>query len=1502
MENKDLYVVGIGASAGGLDAIQQLFDNLPSDTGFTFVIVQHLSPDYKSLMPELLAKHTSMKIYTAEDNQTIKPNCIYLNPKSNNLLIKGRKLFLADKSPRPNLNLPIDIFFHTLGEEYKDRAVGVILSGTGSDGSRGIKTIKEAGGTLYVQDPVSAQFDGMPNSSIFTNLVDYILHPAQIAETLVKTESNRIKLSTEGDEVFKSNEIVFYKILDEIHQRYGIDFKQYKKNTLLRRLEKRMNISNVEKLYDYYIYLKNHKKELEKLKQDFLIGVTSFFRDVEAFEQMKNVVIPDICNRKEHDSEPIRVWVAGCSTGEEVFTLAILFDNYIKMKRLDVDFKIFATDIDEKALEQASVAQFAANDVREMLKEYVDTYFVQASKKKLAVINELREHIVFSQHDVLKDPPFIKMDLISCRNMLIYFENIAQRKVLMNFQFSLNLHGFLLLGNSESLGTQAKFFKVIDTKWKIFQNIFENKRLPMQDLEMRYPTCTKGKSRQLSIPRQVEFKFKENPENVFYKYIGQEFGPTMVFIDNHFNVLFVNGDITSRLSVKAGLFESNLLKMVNADMVPIIRRGIKKVTKENIDVIIKDVKNRVGEQEFCFDLGFKKLRDMDSINISVHGVSQVFIVYFSEDKAIDESRTVVLDNFGAGELSKQHIELMETELRETKIKLQNVVEELETSNEELQSSNEELMASNEELQSTNEELQSVNEELYSVNAELQEKNKELSLLNNDVNNLLNSTEIGTLFLDVDLRIRKFTPALKKHFNLQEEDIGRTISSFASSFTESDRKSIITDCKESLEHLTSIETEVWDELGKCYLRKISPFITYDKKIEGVVIAFVDISKHKDAETQLRQSEHKYRQLFNNQLSSIAVYEVIYDGNGNAIDLRYIDGNDKFAEFLHIPKKKFIGKKISEIRQGFIQNNRQLFERYVRVAETGKSESFEMHFKDSDTYHDIKVFSFEKGIGVTIADDITKRKTAENQLKYSDEILKKEKNFTDMLLGTSPNGIYIYDITKKKYIFVNKQCHDILGYNAEELQAMDKLEIGKLFHPEDIEAVVANVEKVASGHEGQSVEYRFKHKNGQWVWCYTINRAFEKDKDGNVVSVIGSIIDLSSRKAFETELKIAKQRAEVANIYKNQFLANMSHEIRTPINGIVGFADLLKEENLSQHEKEKYVQIIQNSSKQLLLLINDIIDISKIEAGELKLTKQPCRVAAMIENLKISYNELKKQKDKSHIKFVAKIPAEYYELVIETDPFRLKQVLSNLINNALKFSEEGKIEFGYEVKNDKIVFFVSDQGIGISKENIKLIFKRFEQLDNDDPGKNEGTGLGLSISKGIINLLGGKMYIESEEKKGSTFYVELPLNDLNMKIEHEEGDSKLQNGEHEALRGLIVLIAEDEDINMEYFKQIMQHLPCSVIYANNGQEAVKFYFDNPDIDIVLMDIKMPIMNGEDAAIKILSKYPDAKIISQTAYAMEADREKFLELGFVEHISKPINKEELIRKIIFCTKREV
>ena len=1347
-EKKQLFVVGIGASAGGLDAVQQLFDNLPDETGMAFVIVQHLSPDFKSLMPELLAKHTKMKIYTAKDQLEIQPNCIYLNERSKNLQIENNRLVLPEKASKGNLNLPIDIFFHSLGEEFMDFSYGIILSGTGTDGSRGIKTIKEAGGTIMVQEPATAQFDGMPNSAIATNLPDFILPPKQIAEKIIQLNNKRIDLVSDSQ---KSDdyEKVYDSILELIYKSTGVNFKKYKTNTLLRRLEKRMSIHNVETLKGYFDLLKNNEKEKITIYQEFLIGVTNFFRDEAAFKVIANKLLPSLFNVNKK-TKTLRIWVAGCSTGEEVYSLAILFQNYIALHKLKFDFKIFATDIDRKAIQIASTGIYPVNNIADIEKSLLEKYFMKAGDR-IQIVKAIREKIVFSYHDVTKDPPFIRMDMISCRNLLIYFNNNTQNKVLHNFQYALNKSGFLFLGSSESLGQISKHFDVIDSKWKIYQCNTENSRIGSTEDFENEPS--KGLQ---YLQESYQSKLKENSGHnmqdlAFYKYLSNKYSPTSVFIDVNFDILFTVGNIKPLITLSDGQFYNNLLKITGVDLSTIIRNGIRRVIKENQPVVYKNISIKTDGQLLKSDISFENIK-------SLSNSEQTYLVEFINIKQDTESNKIVISENDLPNLSKQRIEDLEWELNENRAELQNVVEELETSNEELQSSNEELMSSNEELQSSNEELQSVNEELYTVNTELQEKNKELENLNNDITNLLNAGDVGTLFLDIELNIRKFTPVVKKIFKLEESDIGRSIISFASEFDENKRKTIINCSRTSLEELKSFEQEIQDNNHNWHLVKINPFLTSKKTIEGVVINFINLGPIKKVKTELYHSEEKLSTAL--EVGNMAWWE-----------LELPSGTVSFSE----NKARMIGRNPSDFK----------------------------HYKD----------------------------------------------FTDLV------------------------------------------------HPEDYENTMDAMRNYLDGKVVRyECQYRIKNQAGDYQWFQDIGKITYK-KDENI-KLVGIVHEITEAKKAELELIEAKQKAETANIYKNQFLANMSHEIRTPMNGLVGFADLLRIPDLSQETREQYISIIENSSKQLLNLINDIIDLSKIEAQELNIGKTRCDIDKLFWQLETTFNELKKKKNKEHLSISAEIPVQTEKLSIYTDPERLQQVMSNLIVNALKFTEKGGITFGYKLNKETIYFYVKDTGVGIPQEKIELIFERFQQVDNGKLQFHEGTGLGLAISKGIVKLLGGFLKVETEEGKGSTFSFTLPLIEAKSKKSITK-ESSLSNYSLETLENKTILIAEDEPVNQEYFKASLQNMPFKIIFAENGKIAVEIIKSNPEIDLILMDLKMPLMDGYDATEAILKIKPNAKIIAQTAYAMASDKAKCLDKGFVDYISKPIDKRVLIEKIVMWTK---
>ncbi|GAA4233218.1 hypothetical protein GCM10022291_09700 [Postechiella marina] len=1466
-ENSNLYVVGIGASAGGLDAIQTLFDHVPNNTGMAFIIIQHLSPDFKSLMPELLSKHTSMPIYKTEDKQVIEPNCIYLNHRNKNLHIKGNKLYLLDKGPKHNLNLPIDIFFHTLGEEHGERAIGIVLSGTGSDGSRGLYSIKEGGGTIVVQEPVSAQFDGMPNSAIMTNLADYILRPEKIAEIFCKTPNERLLLTDKNLDSTISEETLLNNVFTIIFKFSDIDFREYKKNTLIRRLEKRMSINNIDHLFDYVTFLSSNVEEKQALKEDFLIGVTRFFRDTEAFSILKTDVVPALCESKRN-SETIRVWVPGCSTGEEVYSIAVLIDDYIKVHKLNLDFKIFATDIDPKALSIAGSGLYSVNIINEIEKKYLDKYFLKIGDK-IQIIKRIRDKIVFSHHNLIKDPPFIRMDLISCRNLLIYFENNIQKKIILNFQFALNKFAYLFLGNSESLGVAAKYFKPIDVKWKVFQNITKTTRIPSQTNSLERVSTIIYKAPIANI-KSPHLRTKESPELIFHKYLSKKFSPASIFIDKNFNILFIKGDAGKRLSHSEGVFQNNLLKIVNPDIARLIRSGVRRLETESQDVIIKDIENKTETESFSFDLKFHKPNIDDNLN-------GCYLIEFTNDRVIEDSNSIVVKNIDINEVSNQRLEDLENELKFVKTELQNVIEELETSNEELQSSNEELMASNEELQSTNEELQSVNEELYTVNSEMQEKNKELTNLSNDVTNLLDNTEIATLFLDTDLQIRKFTPALKDIFNLHESDYGRPISSFTSNFNEETRITILEDSKLVLEKLVTIEKQLRDKNGNYYLFRVSPFITADKIINGLVITLNNINKLKDTERELKTSEIRYKNLFLHLNEGFMHGEIITDNEGAPIDWVYIDANPAYEKLIGLKSKEFVNYRLLDVLPYINDDPTDWISTFGETAISGKEQSIKEYVTKDGKHYQVNLFSPAKGEFAATFADVTELKNKEQALVASQAELTRAQEITHV-------GSWYFDIHSSKVRWT-KELYKIYGFDHTK-PVPDYPEHEKLFTKDSWGLLSKAVETAGKTGEPYDLVLEMVRKNGEKGWLNTMGEAV-KDANGNIIALKGAVQDVTQKKRYEEELIKAKKEAEIANIHKNYFLANMSHEIRTPMNGVIGFSELLRNDDLSKEERIKYLEIIDGSSKQLLNLIDDIIDVAKIESNEIKMIYKDCHISNLINNLEITYNQLKKAKNKEQVTIKAEIPEAHKDLVIITDSQRLQQVISNLLNNALKFSEKGVISFGYTIEHDNLKFFVKDQGMGIPKNKQKEIFERFKQVNYENNAKYGGTGLGLSICKGIVTLLGGYITVSSQLKKGTCFEFTIPLKLT--KLKNVKRNNKVFAGKN-FLKDKTILIAEDDTLIQLLFKIVLKKTGANVLFANTGKSAINLYQNHSNIDVVLLDIRMPEMNGLEAMDRLLEINPDVKIIMQTAYAMPEERENCFKRGCVGFLSKPVIKEEL------------
>lgn len=830
-------VVGVGASAGGLESLEQLFQGIPPDSGMAFVVIQHLSPDFKSMMNELLARDTTMPIVRADDGIEVRANHVYLLPPRKEMTIEAGRLRLIDKDMAKGLALPIDRFFSSLATDCGPRAVAVILSGSGSDGSRGVCDVAHAGGLVVTETLATAKFDGMPMSAQATGVVDAVLPPSEIGALLVRHAQNPL-LHKQGllvpppvEELpLTGIEVIF----DLFRQRYDLDFSQYKQSTISRRVARRLALAETGELDDYIARLRDDPAELNRLYEDLLIGVTQFFRDPEAYAALQHEVLPDLLRDCDPDRS-LRVWVAGCATGEEAYSLAILIDQARELAGRPAGVKVFATDVHRQSLEYAARGLYPADALRNVPEDVKQKYFSRRDGC-YQVSAAIRELLVFAHHNVLKDAPFTDLDLVSCRNLLIYLQPPAQLKALSLFHFGLRPGGVLFLGSSESTSELAGELATIDEHHKLYRKVRDVRlstelRLP---LPRRTPLPPSGPSLRAGLGRQsgADSTILHTYDRLLDRYM-----PPSLLLNSDRQLLDCFGGAEGLLSVKGRRPSLDALSLLDPDIRTTLIGALQRVAKDRQTVRFSGVRLRVRDKVDLYNVTVEALPHPDdrALNylITFHPVGP------APDQSFEPAPT-------QGRLSTENVQRLEDELRYAKENLQATIEELETSNEELQATNEELIASNEELQSTNEELHSVNEELYTVNAEHQRKISELAELNQDLHHLLENTNVATIFLDHELRVRKFTTRVHDVFDLLETDVGRPLASFSHRLRY---PHLIIDAQSVLETHEPIEREVHAVDETCYLLRLLPY-RVGEDVLGVVVSLVDISTLDELRGRLR----------------------------------------------------------------------------------------------------------------------------------------------------------------------------------------------------------------------------------------------------------------------------------------------------------------------------------------------------------------------------------------------------------------------------------------------------------------------------------------------------------------------------------------------------------------------------------------------------------------------------------------------------------------------------
>ncbi len=878
-EQTALHIVGIGASAGGLEALQILVGSIKPNKLLSYVIIQHLDPKKSTIMDEILNKHTTLKVKVIDHGEKVKINTIYLNPPNKYVAIKNGKLVLSDYADPAHLRYSIDNFLKSLAHDQRENAIAIILSGSGSDGSIGIKAIKAEGGLIIAQNTSQAKYNSMPQSAINTGTIDFILSAEDMHAEILKYLLHPFlqeKIREPEDSNFFDN---YQKLFSVIRARTGNDFSQYKLTTIQRRVARRLVATRLNSYSDYIKFIESDPDEVNKLFKDLLITVTHLFRDPEAFSVIEKQILPELVNNLEPD-DSLRIWIPGCATGEEAYTIAILAIEAAEKIKRRLNIQIFATDLDETSIDIARRGVYPKNIPGTISPERLRRFFT-GDENGFKITKEVREVIIFAVQNVIKDPPFSNLDLVCCRNLLIYMGPELQKKIIPLFHFVLKKNGFLFLGPSESIGDFRDLYNSVNPKWKIFRKVETGRdryhKYEPPDYIKHYDVNNKNKVTDMTSSNT----FKEITE----KTLIENFSLPGVLVDKNFEIVYFHGNTEKYLSPPKGDANFNILKMAKDTIVKNkINSTLIRVMTKTETITCRGIYVKDKGISFKLNLIFKPIT---SKNEGVFLTLILFEETVPADLPIKKRK---------GKIQSSEIDKLEFELQSTKESLQSTIEELEASNEELKSTNEEMQSTNEELQSTNEELetskeelQSTNEELATTNSELQNNVEELSQAKDDINNLLASTEIETIFLDKHFVIKRFTPAMKKVYNLIETDVNRHISDITSNINY---PNIYDDAKKVLDTLNRKETEIRNNDGRWYNVRIIPYRTMENIIDGVVLTFIDITDIKNTE-RLKQ------------------FEILFSDSNDAVILFDLDGKislwNKGAEKMYgYKEKEAVGK--------------------------------------------------------------------------------------------------------------------------------------------------------------------------------------------------------------------------------------------------------------------------------------------------------------------------------------------------------------------------------------------------------------------------------------------------------------------------------------------------------------------------------------------------------------------------------------------------------------------
>ena len=1483
-------VVGVGGSAGAIPALAQLLAHAPADSGLAYVVVLHLAADRDSALAELLARHTVLPVVQVTGRTRIEPDHVYVIPPDRFLVSAESELEVVARPQEHGGRTAVDLFFRTLADTHGPHAAAVVLSGGDSDGVIGIKRIKERGGLTIAQDPREAEHSGMPDAAIATELVDWVLPAAQIGARVVAyfQMERRLVLPDENGALLgpvvagDPDELLLHQVLDFLHGRTGTDFRYYKRATVLRRIARRMQVNDVETLGAYLDCLRTRPGETTALLQDLLISVTNFFRDPGCFAALE-ARIPELF-RNKGPGDAVRVWVTACATGEEAYSIAILLSEYARKLDAPPSLQIFATDLAPNALRVARDALYPMTIRADVSEERLRRFFIQ-EKHGFRVRRELREMVLFAVHDLLKDSPFSRLDLVTCRNLLIYLNRDVQSKVFELIDFSLLADGYLFLGASEAPEDGHPSFMVLDRKHRLYakralpSRTRSERTQPVDGLRLDVPQAPARApviaGHALDVPPARVGRAlsagggRGESWGEIHLNLLEQLAPPSILIDAEHDIVHLSPSAGRYLEHSAGEPTRNLLRLVPQSLRIELRAALFKAsqTGQPVETTVSGLGDGDPDGRPNFPMRVVPVREGTvELSLVLLGAPERQLPAIALRPAAEDPAARELD---------QELDRLKFHLRETMEQYEVSTQELKASNEELQAINEELRSATEELETSREELQSINEELTTVNHELKAKVDELAHANSDMQNLMNATAIATIFLDRDLRIARYTPLAVTLFNFIPGDVGRPLSDLTPRLRYPE---LTSDAARVLEQLVPLEREVGMADNSWFLARLLPYRTMDDRIAGVVLSFINITERKRAE-EVSQWLSTVVASSMDAIVSFSLHGTVLSWNGGA---KRVFGYDA---------QEMIGQPLSMLADPDRRDESESM--LARISQMQSVDSLETigRAKDGSALHlaltASPITDAEGRLvgGTASVRDIGDAKRSEEALRRSEERLRL------VIENARDYAIFSTDV-RRTITSWNSGAERLLGYTESE--AVGRL-ADMIFTPEDRAGGAPEQEaRTAMAEEGAADERMHLRKDGSRFWASgTLMRM--DDSSGGAIGFVKILRDETQARNARAQLQrsqdellqalAAKEQAraelEKADAAKDRFLAVLSHELRNPLAAVLTAAELLAQPELPRDEQARAAALVQRQARTMKSLLDDLLDVSRLAMGRLELHMRDVALTEIVDSA-LEAVETAMRGAGHHLR--VHLPAAPIRLHV--DPLRISQVLVNLLGNAAKYTRPpGDIALEVNVGRDDVRMVVSDNGIGIPADRMEHMFELYTQGPQAAHTLNDGLGVGLSLVRTIVSLHGGTVEGASDGPgRGSRFVVRLPMlvgatPPLPAPVRASEGPR------HD------ILVADDNEDAAWALSQLLQRAGHRTRQAHSGSEAVATAVAHRP-DVAVLDIGMPDMDGIEVASRLRAAPETAGmvLIALTGWGSEADRARALAAGFDALLSKPADLAEL------------